>query len=71
MKAQAQQTLVQPKLAGIGRIEEGFDGEVAWESNMLQGPRVKEGDELEGRIGEWPPLLLGFSATAAGFPSGS
>jgi hypothetical protein len=35
------------ELAGIGKIEEGFDGTVAWESNILQGPRVKEGEELE------------------------
>jgi hypothetical protein len=35
------------ELPGIGKIEEGFDGAVAWESNMLQGPRVKDGEELE------------------------
>lgn len=35
------------ELAGIGKIEEGFDGTVAWESNVLQGPRIKEGAELE------------------------
>lgn len=35
------------ELAGIGKIEEGFDGQVAWESNILQGPRIKEGEELE------------------------
>lgn len=34
-------------LPGIGKIEEGFDGQVAWESNLLQGPRVKDGEELE------------------------
>jgi len=34
-------------LPGLGRVEEGFDGEVAWESNVLQGPRVKDGEELE------------------------
>ncbi len=49
------------ELAGIGKIEEGFDGEVAWESNVLQGPRVKDGDELEAArrasrmsvLGDW------------------
>jgi hypothetical protein len=35
------------ELPGIGKVEEGFDGEVAWESNVLQGPRVKDGEELE------------------------
>jgi zinc protease len=32
-------------LPGIGKVEEGFDGSVAWESNTLQGPRIKEGEE--------------------------
>jgi hypothetical protein len=32
-------------LPGIGKVEEGFDGDVAWESNALQGPRVKDGEE--------------------------
>jgi hypothetical protein len=35
------------ELPGIGKVEEGFDGEVAWESNVLQGPRVKDGEELD------------------------
>ena len=33
------------ELAGIGKVEEGFDGETAWEMNALQGPRIKEGAE--------------------------
>jgi hypothetical protein len=33
------------ELAGIGRIEQGFDGETAWENSALQGPRVLEGEE--------------------------
>jgi len=49
------------ELPGIGKVEEGFDGEVAWESNVLQGPRVKDGDELEAAkrsarisvLGDW------------------
>jgi hypothetical protein len=32
-------------LAGIGRIEQGFDGETAWENNAIQGARILEGDE--------------------------
>jgi len=30
---------------GIGKIEEGFDGQTAWENSALQGPRILEGDE--------------------------
>jgi hypothetical protein len=33
------------ELPGIGKVEEGFDGTVAWESNSIQGPRVKDGEE--------------------------
>ena len=32
-------------LAGVGKIESGSNGEVAWESSALQGPRVKQGTE--------------------------
>jgi hypothetical protein len=30
---------------GIGKVEEGYDGETAWEDSALQGPRLLEGDE--------------------------
>ena len=30
---------------GIGKVEEGFDGEIAWEDSALEGPRILEGDE--------------------------
>ena len=33
-------------IPGVGKIEQGSDGQVAWENNPLQGPRVKEGVEL-------------------------
>jgi len=32
-------------LPGIGKIEEGYDGQTAWEMNALQGPRIKDGEE--------------------------
>jgi zinc protease len=32
-------------LPGIGKMEEGFDGETAWEMNALQGARIKDGEE--------------------------
>jgi zinc protease len=32
-------------IPGIGKIEEGFDGETAWEMNALQGARIKDGEE--------------------------
>lgn len=33
------------EIAGIGKIEGGFDGETAWENSALQGPRILDGDE--------------------------
>jgi hypothetical protein len=30
---------------GIGKMEEGFDGETAWDMNALQGARIKDGEE--------------------------
>lgn len=32
-------------LPGIGKVEEGSDGETAWEISILQGARIKEGAE--------------------------
>lgn len=32
-------------LGGIGKIESGSNGDVAWENNPLQGPRIKQGVE--------------------------
>lgn len=30
---------------GIGKVEEGYDGDTAWEDSALEGPRILEGDE--------------------------
>ena len=30
---------------GIGKVEEGYDGDTAWENSALEGPRILEGDE--------------------------
>jgi len=32
-------------MPGIGKIQEGSNGEVAWGMSAMQGPRLKEGDE--------------------------
>jgi zinc protease len=32
-------------LDGVGKIQEGVNGGVAWSMSAMQGPRVKEGDE--------------------------
>jgi len=33
------------EIQGIGKIEEGTDGNVVWEKSALKGPRVKKGEE--------------------------
>lgn len=33
------------EFAGIGKVEEGYNGDTAWEDSALQGPRVLDGDE--------------------------
>ncbi len=30
---------------GVGKVEEGYDGNVAWEMNAIQGARIKTGEE--------------------------
>jgi hypothetical protein len=32
-------------LDGVGKMQEGVNGDVAWSMSAMQGPRVKEGDE--------------------------
>lgn len=33
------------EIAGLGTMEEGTDGEIAWERSAVQGPRLKTGEE--------------------------
>ena len=33
------------EMAGVGKMEEGTDGKIAWENSALQGPRLLTGDE--------------------------
>lgn len=39
-------------LAGVGKIEMGTDGEVAWEKSAMQGPRIKSGEERASAMRE-------------------
>ena len=38
--------LVSLEIPGIGKVREGFDGEVAWSVDPVMGPRIKDGSEL-------------------------
>jgi hypothetical protein len=44
-EAEPNKNRVVAELAGIGKIESGNSGDVAWENNPLQGPRIKQGPE--------------------------
>ncbi len=39
-------------IPGVGKMEEGTDGLVAWENSAIQGARIKSGDEAAAAIRE-------------------
>jgi hypothetical protein len=38
-------SLMETELQGVGKLRDGYDGNVAWSYSPVQGPRVKEGEE--------------------------
>jgi len=55
--AEPNKRLVELNLPGIGKVLDGSNGEVAWSTSAIQGPRVKSGDEsaqalLEGQFNQ-------------------
>jgi hypothetical protein len=56
---QGDKTYTVIELAGLGKVEEGFDGKTAWETNSLQGPRIKEGEERAATIRSSRMNLMG------------
>jgi zinc protease len=44
-KAEPNKTYSVTELEGVGTIEEGSDGKVAWSRSAIQGPRIKSGEE--------------------------
>ncbi len=51
-KAAPDKIYVAIELAGIGKIEDGSNGEIAWNRSAIQGPRIKEGDEKAAALRE-------------------
>ena len=39
-------------IPGVGKMEEGTDGNIAWENSAIQGARIKTGDEAAAAIRE-------------------
>ncbi len=50
--AEPSKTLVKVTISGVGEIENGTDGTVAWEKSPFQGPRLIEGSELADLLRE-------------------
>ena len=46
-QARPNKTVMRISLAGMGQIEQGFDGTTAWSVNPMQGPRILSGKELD------------------------
>lgn len=45
LQSEPNKMLVKIDLPGIGKIENGFDGDTAWENSAISGARVLEGEE--------------------------
>jgi len=44
-EAEPDKNRVSAEIDGVGKIESGSNGDVAWENSAVQGPRVKQGQE--------------------------
>jgi hypothetical protein len=61
-KAEGGKSYNEVEIPGAGKIEQGTDGQVAWESSALQGPRIKQGEERAAAFreadlsGDWRKL---------------
>lgn len=44
-RAEGNKSYVVLDIEGVGKVEEGTIGDVAWEKSALQGPRIKDGEE--------------------------
>jgi hypothetical protein len=46
-QARPNKSILRITLAGLGEMQQGFDGTTAWSVNPMQGPRVMSGRELD------------------------
>ena len=58
-QARPNKTYTKIEIQGVGIIEQGTDGKVVWELNVMTGPRIKQGEEKAALL-----LLLQFDDTA-------
>lgn len=49
---QGEKSYMSVDIAGVGKIESGYDGQTAWENSLLQGARILDGEEkIEAKRG--------------------
>jgi len=51
-RADPNKSVTNVDLAGIGTMQDGTDGQTAWQNSSMQGPRVKQGDERAAALRE-------------------
>jgi zinc protease len=49
-RAAPDKTYTEMDLAGIGKIQEGSNGKIAWSNSAIQGPHLKEGEEKDAAL---------------------
>jgi hypothetical protein len=54
--AQPQRAFMEMEIPGLGKINKGTDGDVAWETNAMSGPRIMEGAEKDQFLREADPI---------------
>jgi hypothetical protein len=44
-RAEPNKSYTEIDITGVGKVQEGYDGTVAWAMSAMQGPHIKQGDE--------------------------
>jgi hypothetical protein len=53
MQARPNKAVMNMEIPGLGSMRQGYDGQVAWSVNPMQGPKILEGKELADMLRQW------------------
>ena len=53
MQARPNKAVMNIELPGLGSMRQGYDGQVAWSINPMQGPKILEGKELADALRQY------------------
>jgi hypothetical protein len=53
MQARPNKAVMNIEIAGLGSMRQGYDGQVAWSINPMQGPKILEGKELADMLRQY------------------